>query len=598
MALSVHNWFYVPGNRHGAGGKLQNTHNTERATRPEMVRWYNPRLLLQTGVRVAIATVVGQIADYREVQAALDPIGDDPLKGAFDYSGQISDNGFWFDYVSDIGDGWHSSNTIAGQLARPELSAGETETRRGQLLVMGGDEVYPGPSPQAYKDRLIDPYASACENNPPFAADLFALPGNHDWYDGLKAFSSTFCTTRRNDLDHPSGRIGHWQTRQTRSYFALKLPQNWWLCAVDIQLAADLNAAQIDYFSDIVRSAMQPGDNIILCSPVPSWVFAKVRDPGAQESFIEIATMLSTHGAAIRLVLTGDLHHYSRYQPAAAGPQLITAGGGGAFKHPTHKLPEQVDLPQATGERQIFDLAAVYPSKATSRALSYKTLLFPLINWDFAAVIGGVYAVLAWFLETRRLSGEAPLSRAFLEFMAGDHTLTGALARFFETIPKSPEFAIVVFAVYVGLINVNQTHRRLTSLVLGTAHTALHFAALIAAFCIAVQAASWINPQFDQLGGAFVLFLGLMMLIGGLLGGFVFGLFLLFSLNVLGLQWTNTFSSLRIADFGNFVRLHIDGSGVLTVYPFKVDVAQRATPAGMVKPGSQAELIEPPISLR
>ncbi len=580
------------------GGQLQDTPDGNPAAKPEMVRWYDPRLLIQTGVRVAIATVVGQIADYREVQAALDPIGDDPLHGAFDYSGHASADGFWFDYVSDIGDGWHSSHTVARQLARPEIDAGGTRTERGQLLVMGGDEIYPGPSPQAYADRLIDPYASACKNGEAFTADLFALPGNHDWYDGLKAFTGTFCTARRNDREHPGSRIGHWHTRQTRSYFALKLPENWWLCAVDIQLAADLNAAQIEYFSDIARFAMQPGDNITLCSPVPSWVFAKVRDPAALETFTEISDMLSAHGARVRVALTGDLHHYSRYAPVDTGPALITAGGGGAFKHPTHRLPQKVELIPAGGAREEFHLASAYPDKTTSHVLSYKTLLFPFINWDFAAVIGAVYAVLAWFLETRRLSSEAPLSRAFLEFMAGEHSLTGALARFFETIPKSPEFAIVVFAVYISLINLNHTHRWLTRFALGTAHTALHIAALIAAFCIAVQAASWINPQFDQLGGAFLLFLGLMMLVGGLLGGFVFGLFLLFSLNVLGLQWTNTFSSLRIADFGNFIRLHIAADGALTIYPFKVENAQRAMPGGSVRPGSDAALIEPPIEIR
>ncbi len=576
---------------------MADTGSTGQNARPDMVRWYDPRLLILTGFRVAIATVVGQIADYREVQAALDPIGDDPLRGVFDYSADGSHDGFWFDYAADMGDGWHSSYSVASQIAKPRLNADGTATERGKFLIMGGDEIYPGPSPQAYADRLISPYEAACEDVPDFSSDLFALPGNHDWYDGLKAFTGVFCRARRDDEDHPGNKIGNWQTRQTRSYFALRLPENWWLCGLDIQLAADLNAAQIEYFADIARFVMAPGDRIVLCTPVPSWVFARVRDPKAMQSFMDIVRLLEANGANVRLVLTGDLHHYSRYVCSDNEPALITAGGGGAFKHPTHKLTETVDVPFGDGDPERFTLAACYPDKKTSLALSYKNLLFPFINWDFAAGIGAIYAVLAWFLETRRSSGATPLSQAFIDFMAGTNSLGAALSRFFETIPKSPEFALVVFAVYIGLINFNRTHSRITRILMGTAHTATHFAALIAAFCIAVQVASWINPQFDLIGGAFLMFLTLMMVIGGLFGGLVFGAFLLFSLNVLGLQWTNTFASLRIADFGNFLRLHIAPGGELTVYPFKVETAQRAIPGVGIRPASPAEPIEPPIRI-
>ncbi|MBD0259532.1 MAG: hypothetical protein ICV83_27750 [Cytophagales bacterium] len=47
---------------------------------------------------------------------------------------------------------------------------------------------------------------------------LFAIPGNHDWYDGLASFVKQFCQGRW---------VGGWRTTQTRSYFALALPHNW-----------------------------------------------------------------------------------------------------------------------------------------------------------------------------------------------------------------------------------------------------------------------------------------------------------------------------------------------------------------------------------
>ena len=50
------------------------------------------------------------------------------------------------------------------------------------------------------------------EGAPP---DMYALPGNHDWYDGLTSFMRLFCQ---------GGWVGAWRTRQRRSYFAVKLP--------------------------------------------------------------------------------------------------------------------------------------------------------------------------------------------------------------------------------------------------------------------------------------------------------------------------------------------------------------------------------------
>ncbi len=563
---------------------------SQQRVRHDMVRWYNPRQMLRTGLHVASATVVGQIADYREVQAALDPIGDDEMLGAFDYSDAAVDGDFWLDYVADLGDGWHSTHSVASELARETIATSGGDLPRGQVLIMGGDEVYPDPSVQAYEERLIAPYEAACKKHGGFAADLFAVPGNHDWYDGLKAFTTIFCKGSR-------GRpVGCWRTRQPRSYFALQLPQRWWICGVDIQLAADLNPAQVDYFTQISQELMQPDDRVILCAPQPGWVFEKTRSPDALDNYYEIAEILTAGGADIRLALSGDLHHYSRYEPNDLGPVLITAGGGGAFQHPTHKLPESVGIDDGNGGRNSFSLAAAYPEKRVSRALTYKNLLFPFINWDFAALIGVVYAFLAWFLETRQESAKTSLSDAFIAMMAGHSSIGDALARFFQTIPKSPEFAIVVLIVYIGLINLNLSNNRWLSIALGTAHTLLHFTALIAAFCVAVQVAHWVSPHFDdQLGAAFLIFLGLMVVLGGLLGGLVIGLYLIFALNVLGLQWTNCFSALRIADFNNFLRLRIDAEGRLHVHPMKIERASRTLPTGHDVPASRAEPIETPI---
>ena len=72
------------------------------------------------------------------------------------------------------------------------------------MLVFGGDEVYPTASKEDYEAKLRAPFddanlreAATRKWNDRF---VFALPGNHDWYDGLSAFTHLFCNR------HPSRR--------------------------------------------------------------------------------------------------------------------------------------------------------------------------------------------------------------------------------------------------------------------------------------------------------------------------------------------------------------------------------------------------------
>jgi hypothetical protein len=104
---------------------------------------------------------------------------------------------------------------------------------------------------------------------------LFALPGNHDWYDGLAAFDSLFCQSRDHLLGSQHGsRIGGWRCVQHRSYWAIHLPYDWWLWGVDIQFSKYLDAPQENYFRTMAR-VTEPGHNIVLCIAEPHWLDAR-----------------------------------------------------------------------------------------------------------------------------------------------------------------------------------------------------------------------------------------------------------------------------------------------------------------------------------
>jgi hypothetical protein len=134
--------------------------------------------------------------------------------------------------------------------------------------VMGGDQVYPFASREGYKERLVDSYACALPHTGPPHPVLFALPGNHDWYDGLVSFTRLFCQGRW---------IGGWQTVQRRSYFALKLPHRWWLWGVDVQLESDIDQPQLEYFCKVADEMIE-GDRVILAIAEPHWIYGNIYD--------------------------------------------------------------------------------------------------------------------------------------------------------------------------------------------------------------------------------------------------------------------------------------------------------------------------------
>ena len=147
------------------------------------------------------------------------------------------------------------------------------------------------------------------------------MPGNHDWYDGLTSFLRVFCRRAAGSAAGGRGR--------RRSYFALRLPHNWWLWAIDIQFDTYLDTQQLEYFED-VGSELGEDDRVILVTAKPSWVRAEadVTEPVSwrylsyfEEKYVKAA------GARLAATLTGDLHHYSRYQPADGRGPVEDHGG-------------------------------------------------------------------------------------------------------------------------------------------------------------------------------------------------------------------------------------------------------------------------------
>lgn len=328
---------------------------------PEMVRWYHPALLARVFIRTVVSSVFGQYADQRLVQAASDPGSVGDIIARYDYSNPkaasdhqrinvATDGSYWIDYLADTGDGFESTYTMAYLTALDSLRVNDVDGKtrlklnHGGILIMGGDQCYPQASREDYMQKLVTPYQWALDL-PDATRKLFAIPGNHDWYDGLAAFDSLFCSARGDRLSPNAGgtRIGGWQCQQHRSYWALKLPHRWWIWGTDIQFSKYLDSSQIAYFV-AKASEMQEGDNLVLCIAEPSWLLNDFGQPDEEENFYKITSIARQAGARIRAVVAGDWHHYARYYSPDLDVHFITAGGGGSFLHPTHVLRNEIKV--------------------------------------------------------------------------------------------------------------------------------------------------------------------------------------------------------------------------------------------------------------
>jgi hypothetical protein len=507
-------------------------------TRRPPVPWLSPGLLAGTAVRVVLAELFGAYLDKRELQSGL---------SADLYEEDAADE-LWLDYVADLGDGFDATYSIAYLLAQPSLDLdGETLPRAG-VVVMGGDQVYPTASGRQYQDRFEGPYRSAL----PSAADepsLYALPGNHDWYDGLTAFLRLFA---RSETSH----VGAWQTRQHRSYFALRLPHRWWLLAIDVQFGAYLDEPQLAYFRTVAEQ-FQPGDRVILCPPKPDWVEGQHSTSAYDTIDYFVRKILTPRAVEIRLMIAGDLHHYARY--SSADRELITCGGGGAYLYPTHRLPSSLTVPppqarvKNASPKAIYERKATFPTAATSRRFALG--IFGQLqrrNFGFVTMIGVVHLLL------------------MLGYSNALQRVDSGVTRSLVTIPLAVMIVVVLGATVAFAMPTTGEGRRLKHWLLGSFHGLAHLALGYGG------ARLWLElPFFDRqfpvpLLAAIVVYLVPAMLVSSLLVGLYLLVASWFDVNV-----NELFAAQGIIDAKSFLRLHIARDGSLTIYPIGVDRVSR-----------------------
>ncbi|HKF44478.1 MAG TPA: metallophosphoesterase [Thermoanaerobaculia bacterium] len=536
--------------------------------RAPMTAWYDPFQLLRHAPEVLAASIFGQRADTRLIEALAAPQA--TLIDCSREEDGTPIGEFWMDFVADSGDGFNSTYAVASAVAQPSLELRDSvgvqhTTRRGRILVFGGDQVYPTASRERYKEKLVEPWRTALAFTGPPHPSAFAIPGNHDWYDSLVAFSRLFFS---RDW------FGGWRTPQRRSYFALKLPHRWWVIGTDVQLGSDIDAPQVEFFERVARE-MDPEDRIILCTAEPHWIYThiygKYDTSGYTKSslrFLEekvFATPSQPNGR-VAVFLSGDLHHYRRHE-ASDHRQKITAGGGGASLHPTHG-------PDVSMLEGGYRLTTCFPEQGTSKALCWRNLLFFAINPTFGFLTAFLYLLTAWAVS-------ADIGRFGLSQLGEAVTTT------LHEVVNKPNAGFWVIAILLLFFLFTDTHSPAYRIFGGLLHGLAH---LVALFFIAWGAAACLVARHFEPGSfAFVWRFALSVAAGGwLAGSLIMGIYLLVSLNVFQRHSDEAFASLRIQDFKQFLRLRIGSDGNLTIFPIgirRVPRRWKEAPAGTGGPG-------------
>ncbi|HUP99239.1 MAG TPA: hypothetical protein VM093_02150 [Aeromicrobium sp.] len=522
------------------------------------VRWLSLGQLAQTGKEVLLGTVFAKFADKREALAS--------APGVFYDLGSTKTEA-WLDFLADTGDGFDATLAMARCVARdPQVVLTDTadlgedpellsRAERADLLVLGGDEVYPVASMANYLSRLLLPLKEASKGFDAPSPSVAALPGNHDWYDGLVSFRRTFCeswareataadpgfTKKGLPADNNRDDVGGWKAFQSRSYFAVQLTKDWWLWGLDSQLNAPVDAEQLQYFTS---AAVALGtSNLILCTATPAWLEGGGKEafrPSTESPLFTILWFLERtldkRYEQLKLVLTGDQHHYARYRSTdGLGPDLVTAGGGGAFMSSTHHLPEKLSFDWKVGKGSRwanYRRESCFPELSESRKLLWARIwrVGYRNGWSLPAAILALQLLAFWPVA----KNPAPCSAI--------------------TTPLGIAAWGIVLAALTGFGRVGSKARRwpcVGALVLGVGHAAAQIGATIGIANLLHQGYAYgTGPEHELVVWRAAV---PMLLVAGCL---VLSLYLAVA-DGCGCHELEAISGLRIEDYKNYLRLHL-----------------------------------------
>lgn len=254
---------------------------------------------------------------------------------------------FSFLLLGDTGEGDFSQYAVVPGLLK--VGAGTS------FAVIASDVIYPTGSGNEYGDKFFRPYQD-------YDAPIYAIPGNHDWYDGLGGFMRVFCdapalqpkpdlgargllwsrperidearlTEARKLRDRPSQQAAG-QAAQPGSYWVIE-SESLLVVGVDTGIRNVIDRGQTEWLR---RVSLDPRPKILVTGK-PIYT-GNVYKPSPLEGGGTIDDIVRDPAHRYVAAIGGDVHNYQRY-PVKVGDrviQYVVSGGGGAFMHATHTI--------------------------------------------------------------------------------------------------------------------------------------------------------------------------------------------------------------------------------------------------------------------
>jgi hypothetical protein len=242
-------------------------------------------------------------------------------------------------------------------------------------------------------------------------------------------------------------------------------------------------------------------------------------------------------------------------------------------------IPHDFDYVKTTSHKRskskrLFNLKKKFPEAAVSRSLNWKNLFgFIFQSPKFGVLTAVLYPLLAWLIHGE-IIGQFHWTKLFKA------TAIRAI--------ENPVSTLTVIVMMITLIFFTDSHSKWQKYLGGFIHGLFHLAAIFVLGWLSFFLMLWIfgidTVEYQTFSDLYptrvnLVWFGCILLVCGIggyfIGSFIMGVYLFVSLHFFGRHDNEAFSALKIEDYKNFLRMHIDADGDLTIYPIKSNKVER-----------------------
>lgn len=323
---------------------------------------------------------------------------------------------FAFIVIGDPGEGDQSQHALRDQV----LAASRSDAVK--FVVISSDVVYPTGAMKDYEANFYLPLKG-------IEKPVYAIPGNHDWFNALDGFSANLlhpdsaraAIGARVDADlnlssTTGDRIANLvgDAARLRGFYRVPAGQQhgpffelhtggFSLVAIDTGIEPGIDPPQLAWLNAALDRARGAFTMVILGHPF----YSSGRERLGDESFVELRALLQSRG--VRVMMAGDTHDFEYYRDDWAQPAVhhVVNGGGGAYL----SIGTALDWPGAPA----FSDYAFYPrTDALAAKLNAETPRWKWPAWWWVRQFG------AWPFSVEALSAvfdfnRAPFFQSFVE---------------------------------------------------------------------------------------------------------------------------------------------------------------------------------------